>query len=229
MQACCDQWCCSLERAGKLKQSWHRAGAEQSCPGQAPKASQAPSYSHRVGLLAPSSLFPPTKASCGSSKAVGQGRPAGGPTSEQHGCAPVQLSAGWGTANPARFAKEQTWRVLPVEEYPYTVTLQSPILGRPKAHMPKFESLFQVFPDCTLEGRGKTEKQQRSPEATAALQLDRSLQYSSKIRFKLKKKNRKVKWRGGAWGLGSTEQGRQAGKRPHLYCSGKDTHRIFIS
>lgn len=44
-----------------------------------------------------------------------------------------------------------------------------------------------------------------------ALELGGNLQYGSKIRFKLKKKKkRKAEWYRGTWGLGSTEQGRQA-------------------
>lgn len=119
--------------------------------------------------------------------------------------------------------------MLPAEEYPYTVTLQSPHLRTTQGtHAQIQKSLFQVFPDRTLEGRGKTEKQQHSPEATAALQLDRSLQYSSKIRFKLKKKNRKVKWCGGAWGLGSTEQGRQANALISTALARTHTEYLFL-
>lgn len=101
--------------------------------------------------------------------------------------------------------------MLPAEEYPYTVTLQSPHLWTTQGtHAQIQKSLFQVFPDRTLEGRGKTEKQQHSPEATAALQLDRSLQYSSKIRFKLKKKTEKSS---GVEGLGDLEAQSRAGRQ----------------
>lgn len=89
--------------------------------------------------------------------------------------------------------------------------------------------LLQVPPERTFGGSGKAAKQQHSPEATAALQLDGNLQHSSKIRFKLKKKEKKKSqavWRGS--GTQKHRAGR-AGKRPHLYCSGKDTRRIFIS
>lgn len=75
-------------------------------------------------------------------------------------------------AAPVLLKKEFILRVLSAKGYPY------PILPgmTPSTRAQTQERLFKVFPDCTREGRGKTEKQQRSPEATAALELDGNLQ-----------------------------------------------------
>lgn len=136
----------------EAEKSWHRAVAEQSCPGQALKASQAPPCSHQVGLFASSSLFPPTKVSCGSSKAVGQGWPGRGPTSEQHRCAPVQLSAGGGLqilhihVEPAPVLLKNRHRECSLLRNTLTLSpCRAPIFGRPKAHMPKFRRVFFKF------------------------------------------------------------------------------------